>query len=80
MRFLDRVEDKLFNKQAAQIIGWIMFVGGIIAWPSTALTIFKGEQQGILGLSFIAIIYGGFQVLQQTYTNKMVVDKDNDGQ
>jgi hypothetical protein len=31
-------------------------VGCTIAWPVTALTIFRSEPQGILGLSWVAII------------------------
>lgn len=69
---LDNVEDVLFDRNVAQFTGWIMFVGGIVGWPVTALTLFTNEPQGILGLSWIAVIYSGFQVLQQTYTNKMV--------
>lgn len=39
------------------IASWTMFAGCIIAWPITAMTVFKEEPQGILGLSFLALIY-----------------------
>jgi hypothetical protein len=35
---------------------WALLVVTLIAWPVTALTVFSGEPQGILGLSFLAII------------------------
>jgi hypothetical protein len=42
---------------------WIAFnalclVGFTIAWPVTALTTFSDEPQGVLGLSYIALIIG----------------------
>jgi hypothetical protein len=33
-----------------------LFVVSIVAWPITALTVFRDEPQGILGLSWFAII------------------------
>jgi hypothetical protein len=35
---------------------WALLVVCFIAWPVTALTVFSHEPQGILGLSFLAII------------------------
>jgi hypothetical protein len=35
---------------------WALLVGSLIAWPITALTVFREEPQGILGLSFLAIV------------------------
>lgn len=76
-KLLDKIEDVLFDRNVAQLTGWIMFVGGIIGWPLTATTVFSSEPQGVLGLSWVAVIYSGFQVLQQTYTNKMVVSDEH---
>lgn len=30
----------------------------VIAWPVTSLTVFSGEPQGVLALSWAALIYG----------------------
>jgi len=35
---------------------WVLLVGAAVAWPVTALTVFREEPQGILGLSFLAIV------------------------
>jgi hypothetical protein len=35
---------------------WVLLVVALISWPATALTVFKDEPQGILGLSFLAIV------------------------
>lgn len=44
-------------------VGWFMVIGSLIAWPITALTVFKDEQQGILGLSWFALIFAGYSVV-----------------
>lgn len=72
---LDRIEEIIFADRVAQITAWILFLGGIIAWPFTAKTIFRHEQQGILGLSFLAIIYTGYQILQYMHKNKKLEKK-----
>jgi len=78
--YFDKVEDCIFSKNVIQAIAWICFLGGIISWPLTAVTVFKNEPQGILGLSFLAIIFTGFQILQQMFTQrKLVLDEDGDG-
>jgi hypothetical protein len=38
------------------IFAWILLGISVIAWPITALTVFREEPQGILGLSWFAII------------------------
>ena len=43
-------------RRARTIAAWILLIGSAIAWPTTALTVFQDEPQGILGLSFLAII------------------------
>lgn len=73
--FLDAVEDRIFGKNVVQLIAWCMFLGGLIGWPATALTIFSDEPQGVLGLSWLAVIFTGYQVLQQTYTTRVVVQE-----
>lgn len=43
-------------RRARTIAAWCLLVGSIIGWPVGALTVFRDEPQGILGLSFLAII------------------------
>lgn len=80
IHFFDRIEEIIFADRVAQITAWVLFLGGIIAWPLTATTVFKDEQQGILGLSFLAIIYTGYQILQYMHKNKKLEKKvENSG-
>lgn len=43
-------------RRARTVIAWVLLVGSVIAWPVGALTVFRDEPQGVLGLSFLAII------------------------
>jgi hypothetical protein len=49
---------------------WAMFFGSVIGWPVTALTIFREEPQGILGLSWLALTITGFDT-NVTYVSKL---------
>lgn len=43
-----------------------LLIGSLVAWPITALTVFKDEPQGILGLSWFAITLTAVDVLATT--------------
>jgi hypothetical protein len=43
-------------KRARTITAWVLLVAAIAGWPIGALTVFRDEPQGVLGLSFLAII------------------------
>jgi uncharacterized membrane protein YfcA len=43
-------------KRARTIAAWVLLVASVIGWPIGALTVFRDEPQGVLGLSFLAII------------------------
>lgn len=43
-------------RRARTVAAWILLIGSIVGWPVTALTVFREEPQGVLGLSFLAII------------------------
>jgi hypothetical protein len=45
---------------------WVLLILCIIAWPVTSLTLFRSEPQGILGLSWIAIILSMLQIVVAT--------------
>lgn len=50
----------LFSGAGQVGVGMVLTVLGIIGWPITAVTIFRGEPQGILGLSWAALIVSGY--------------------
>jgi hypothetical protein len=45
---------------------WVMLAICLVAWPTTSLTVFKGEPQGVLALSWIAIILAMLQIVVTT--------------
>lgn len=45
---------------------WVLLIGSIVAWPVTAMTVFRDEPQGILGLSFLAITLTALDVVSTT--------------
>jgi hypothetical protein len=51
-------------KKARQILAWLMLIGGLAGWPLAAFWLAKDEPQFVLGLSFLALIYEGFNALQ----------------
>lgn len=53
----------IFGARAQVVLGVLMVVGFSVAWPITALTVFRHEPQGVLGLSYIALIVGGYNVI-----------------
>lgn len=60
----------LFRKGSQLCVSWLLFAGSLIGWPVTALTLFRDEPQGILGLSWLAIILTGYNNLLTIYTNE----------
>lgn len=61
--------------RARTIAAWILLVGSLIGWPATAVTVFRSEPQGILGLSWLAIIIECGSLL----TSSQVRQKQDDG-
>lgn len=55
-------------------LGWTLVIASAIGWPVTALTVFAEEPQGILGLSWLAILLTGVDIL----LTAEVHDKDDD--
>lgn len=45
------------------IIAWCLFVGSLVGWPISALTIAKEEPPVILGLSWAALAYSALAAL-----------------
>lgn len=47
-------------------VAWILLFVCIVAWPITSMSVFKGEPQGVLALSWIAIILAMLQIVVTT--------------
>lgn len=54
---------------------WALFFGSLIGWPLTALTVFAEEPQGILGLSWLAILLTAVDILATTDVRKQHEDE-----
>lgn len=50
-------------KRARIVAAWVLLLGSVIGWPVSALTIFRDEPPGILGLSWLAIIICSAELL-----------------
>lgn len=58
-------------------LAWFLFVGSIVGWPLSAMTVAADEPQFVLGLSWLAIILtamDGLWIAQQEEK-----DKESDG-
>lgn len=59
---LDRMRDPQARVRAA----WGMFWICVVLWPITSLTIFASEPQGVLGLSWVALILNALNIVITT--------------
>ncbi len=64
-------------RRARTIAAWVLLIGSVIGWPVTAVTVFKHEPPGILGLSWLAIIIGAAEVLTGSQIHQ---DQGKDGE
>lgn len=44
-------------------VALVLFMICVVAWPVCALTVFRNEPQGILGLSFIALMFTAYDII-----------------
>jgi hypothetical protein len=49
--------------RARTIAAWVLLVGSAIGWPVSAMTVFRNEPQGVLGLSWGSIILQAAELL-----------------
>lgn len=54
------------NPQRRRTAAAFVLVASLIGWPTTALTVFKDEPQGILALSWLALTLTAADVLATT--------------
>lgn len=50
--------------RARLIAAWCMLIGGLIGWPLAMFWFAKEEPPIVLSLSFLALIYEGFNAIQ----------------
>lgn len=62
----------LMSPRAQLVMAWVILLGSAIGWPLTALTIFSSEPQGILGLSWFAILLGAWNTIVTCSVNDEV--------
>lgn len=64
--------------KARLIFAWVLLIGSLIGWPLSALTVFANEPQGILGLSWLAIILTAIDILSTTDVRKQAEENGNE--
>lgn len=55
---------------------WFLLIGSLIAWPITAVTIFKDEPQGVLGLSWFAVTLTALDIISTTDVRKQQTETE----
>jgi hypothetical protein len=56
---------------------WASVVVCVVAWPVTAVTIWRTQPQGVMALSWIAILYTAVQTLLTAYVKQDVDDSSD---
>jgi hypothetical protein len=51
-------------------LSWAVLAVCVIAWPVTSLTVFRGEPQGVLGLSWVALILSAANTILTAIVNR----------
>lgn len=66
------------NPQARRIAAFIILGICVVAWPITSMTVFSHEPQGILGLSWMALILTALDILATTDVRKQHDEEDGE--
>lgn len=56
---------------------WGVVIVSVIAWPSTSLTVWADQPQGVMALSWIAILLTAVQTLLTAYVKRDVDNGDS---
>lgn len=62
------------NAKTRLRVAWAVLAGVVIAWPLTALTIARDEPQVVLGLSFLALAFTAWNIVQTADVRKQQDD------
>jgi hypothetical protein len=57
-------------RRVRTVVAWCLLIGSVIAWPITALTVFRNEPQGVLGLSYLALIIESASLLTSSQVHE----------
>lgn len=76
MILLERVD----WRRVRTIAAWGLLIGSTIGWPLGALTVFRHEPQGVLGLSFLAIIIECGSLLTASQVREAQSDDQQQGE
>lgn len=57
------------------LTSWATLVLSVVGWPLTSVTIFRGEPQGVLALSWLALILGAANTLLTAYVRSDTHDE-----
>jgi hypothetical protein len=68
----------LFSPRAQLIIGWVLLIGSVIAWPLSQLTVAQGEPPFVLGLSWLAVVLNAWGIIVACQINKDVDDVEGE--
>lgn len=64
--------------RARTIGAWVLLAASLVGWPLTAVTVFRSEPQGILGLSWLAIIIECGSLLTSSQVHEKQTDTAGD--
>jgi uncharacterized membrane protein YfcA len=67
-------------RRVRTIAAWVLLIGSTIGWPLGALTVFRHEPQGVLGLSFLAIIIECGSLLTASQVREAQSDDQQQGE
>jgi hypothetical protein len=61
-------------------LSWAVLAVCLVSWPITSLTVFRGEPQGVLGLSWVALILSAANTILTAIVNRKAdVTSDDSG-
>ena len=60
---MEKYPQKTFNPEMRMKMATVLLIVSVVGWPVTALTVFSKEPQGILGLSWLAVILTAIDIL-----------------
>lgn len=63
-------------RRARTVAAWVLLIGSVIGWPLTATTVFSDEPQGVLGLSWLAIIISSAELLTASQVHEDQADSE----
>lgn len=63
-------------KRGRTVAAWALLLASVIGWPVTAMTVFRHEPQGVLGLSWGSIILQAAELLTSSQVHESQASSD----